>query len=143
MDNTVTGNLFVTLTDENGIVKDQFNTHNLVVSAGKNYLASRAIGTASDIMSHMAIGASTTAPISADTTLGDELGRAVLDTVDVTDNTVSYSCIFLPGVGTGAVTEAGIFNDVTAGSMLCRTTFNVINKAPADTLTISWNVTIN
>jgi len=50
---------------------------------------------------------------------------------------------FGAGVGTGAVTEAGIFNASSAGTMLCRTTFSVINKAAADTLGITWTVTVN
>jgi hypothetical protein len=49
---------------------------------------------------------------------------------------------FGAGQSTGAVTEAGIFNDATAGTMLCRTVFDVINKGALDTLVITWKVAV-
>jgi hypothetical protein len=56
---------------------------------------------------------------------------------------VVYVATFPPGTGTGAVTEAGILDNSTGGTLLCRTTFGVINKAAADTLGITWTVTVN
>jgi hypothetical protein len=61
----------------------------------------------------------------------------------VTTNNVAYVATFPAGTGTGAVTEAGLFNDGTAGDMLCRTVFSVINKGAADTLGVTWTVTVN
>jgi len=49
----------------------------------------------------------------------------------------------LAGYGTGAVSEAGIFNASSAGDMLARTVFSTINKAAADTLGITWTITVN
>jgi hypothetical protein len=49
---------------------------------------------------------------------------------------------FPAGTGTGAITEAGILNAASAGILLCRTTFSVINKGAADTLGITWTVTV-
>jgi hypothetical protein len=49
---------------------------------------------------------------------------------------------FGAGVATGAITEAGVFNALTAGTMLCRTVFSVINKGALDTLVITWKVTV-
>jgi hypothetical protein len=53
-----------------------------------------------------------------------------------------YSASFGAGVGTGALTEAGIFNASSAGTLLCRTVFSVINKAANDTMSITWTVTL-
>ena len=50
---------------------------------------------------------------------------------------------FIAVVSTGAITEAGIFNALTAGTMLCRTTFPVVNKAAGDSIVITWVVTIS
>ena len=50
---------------------------------------------------------------------------------------------FGAGVGTGALTEAGIFNASSGGTMLCRTEFDVVNKGSADTMTITWTVTVS
>lgn len=137
------GTLHLVLRDETGAIKSEFTTKNLVVTSGKNFLASRAAGTAQAVMSHMAIGSGTVAPVAANTTLGTELGRVGLTSSNVTNNTIQYVATFGAGVGTGAVTEAGIFNAASAGTMLNRTTFPVINKGASDALTITWNLTLN
>ena len=141
----LTGRLKMVLTDENGIVKQEQEVDNLVVTAGKGFIASRMKDATAAVMSHMAVGTSSTAPAVGDTTLGAEIAssRSALTSTTVTTNSVAYVCTFGTGVGTGAVTEAGIFNDAAAGTMLCRTTFSVINKGASDTLTITWTVTVN
>jgi len=121
--------------------------NNLVVSSGLAYIASRMKDTAADVMSHMAIGSGTVDALAADVSVGSQLARVdltstTLVTTNVDFDAVQYVATFLPGTGTGAVTEAGIFNDATAGTMLCRTVYPVINKGEADTLTITWKVTI-
>lgn len=139
----MTGDLKIVLTDENGQIKHEQEIKNLVVTAGKNFIASRMKDTTKGAMSHMAIGSGTTAANVADTTLGTELGRVSLTSTTVTNNNVAYVATFPAGTGTGAVTEAGLFNDGSAGDMLCRTVFSVINKGAADTLGITWTVTVN
>jgi hypothetical protein len=93
-------------------------------------------------MTHMAIGSGTTDPAPADTALQTSLGRVSLTSTTVTDNSVEYVATFAAGTGTGAVTEAGIFNASSGGTMLCRTEFAVINKAAGDSMTITWTVTV-
>ena len=139
----MTGDLKIVLTDESGQIKHEQEIKNLVVTAGKNFIASRMKDTTKGAMSHMAIGSGTTAANVADTTLGTELGRVSLTSTTVTTNNVAYVATFPAGTGTGAVTEAGLFNDGSAGDMLCRTVFSVINKGAADTLGITWTVTVS
>ena len=139
----MTGDLKIVLTDENGQIKHEQEIKNLVVTAGKNFIASRMKDTTKGAMSHMAIGSGTTAANVADTTLGTGLGRVSLTSTTVTTNNVAYVATFPAGTGTGAVTEAGLFNDGSAGDMLCRTVFSVINKGAADTLGITWTVTVS
>jgi hypothetical protein len=67
----------------------------------------------------------------------------VLGSTAVSLNTVSYQAVFGPGIGTGSLTEAGIFNASTAGTMICRTVFPVFTKEASDALTINWDITIN
>ena len=52
---------------------------------------------------------------------------------------------FAAGVGTGAITEAGVFNVETedTADMILYTDFGVITKAATDSLTITWTLTIN
>jgi hypothetical protein len=139
----MTGDLKIVLTDENGQIKHEQEVKNLVVTVGKNFIASRMKDTTDTAMSHMAIGSGTTAAAVGDTALGNELGRVSLTSTTVTTNNVAYVATFPAGTGTGAVTEAGLFNASSSGTLLCRTVFSVINKGAADTLGITWTVTVN
>ena len=58
-------------------------------------------------------------------------------------NSITYVATFSAGEGTGAITEAGLFNASSAGDMLCRTVFPVINKGVNDSCTITWSVTVS
>lgn len=138
-----TGALKIVVRSADGAVKQEHEVKNLVVNAGLAYIASRMKDTTLAAMSHMAIGSGSTAAAGANTALGTELGRVALTSTTVTDNAVSYVATFGAGVGTGAVTEAGLFNDGTAGTMLCRTVFGVVNKEVGDTMSITWVVTIS
>lgn len=140
---TLKGRVAIVLRGKDGKVKQEQEIHNLVVDAGLDFIASRMGGTSSDVMSHMAVGSGSVAANAADTGLGSELGRVALASSTVTDNAIAYVATFGAGVGTGAVTEAGIFNDGTAGDMLCRTVFAVVNKQADDSLQITWTVTLN
>ena len=116
---------------------------NLVVTTGKNYVASRMKDTTAAAMSHMAVGSGSTAAAASDTTLGSELDRQALTSTTVNNNTITYVATFGAGDGTGAVTEAGLFNASSGGSLLCRTVFSVVNKSSTDSMTITWVVTIS
>jgi hypothetical protein len=137
------GELRITVTNPEGNVKHEVVVPNLVVTTGKEFIASRMVGTSSNVMSHMAIGTGTTAAAVGDTTLGTEAGRVALTSSTATSNSVAYVATFPAGTGTGAITEAGIFNASSSGTLLCRTVFSVINKGAADTLGITWTVTVN
>lgn len=139
----VTGALEVLLHDQHGNLKTRRDVKNLVVTTGKTLIASRLVNAADSVPSHMAIGDDNTAAAEGQTTLSNQLARTALGATTRTNNTITYSATFADGVGTGAIVEAGIFNAGTAGSMLCRTVFDVVNKDVTDVLTINWNVTIN
>ncbi len=138
----VTGNVLVEITGPDGQVKDRREIKNLVVGAGKTFIAARMVGTPT-AMSHMAIGASSTAAANADTTLGSELGRVALASSTSSGNVVTYAASFPAGTGTGAVVEAGVFNASSGGTQLCRTTFAVVNKGADDAMSITWQITVS
>lgn len=138
-----TGSLRVVITGKDGKVKEERTFANLVVTTGKDFVASRMVGTASNVMSHMAIGSDSTAAAAGDTALGAELGRVALAGASATANVVTYTATFPAGTGTGAVVEAGIFNASSAGTMLCRTVFAVVNKGVDDAMSVTWTVTIS
>jgi hypothetical protein len=137
------GELQVVVRDESGAVKQEFTVPNLVVTAGKNYIASRIVTGSTTVMSHMAIGTGTATPAVANTTLGTEAGRVALASFSASGNAVTATATFPAGTGTGAITEAGILNASSSGTMLCRTTFPVVNKAAGDSIAITWVVTVS
>tara|TARA_B100001287_G_scaffold231203_1_gene201970 strand:+ start:2071 stop:2496 length:426 start_codon:yes stop_codon:yes gene_type:complete len=116
---------------------------NLVVTAGKGYVASRMKDTTATAMSHMAIGSGSTAAAASDTALGNQLGRVALTSTTVSNAVVTYVASFPAGTATGAVTEAAILNASSGGTMLCRTVFSVVNKGAQDSMTVTWTVTVS
>jgi hypothetical protein len=139
---SVRGNLKIDLFDENQNIKDTRHLKNLVVATGKAHITARMTSNTTAVMSHMAIGSANVAPTTSDTALGTETARVALDSANVVSNTVTYVATYGAGVGTGPITEAGIFNNASTGTMLCRTRFDVVNKGAADFIVITWNVTV-
>ena len=134
---TLTGALTISLNDV--VVQE---TNNLVVTAGKNWVADR-MNDANTVMTHMALGTGTNAAAVGDTTLQTEIDRNALTSTTVSTNTVAYGCTWAAGDGTGAITEAGLFDAASTGDMLARTVFSVVNKAASDSITITWTITIS
>lgn len=138
---SVRGMVHLILRDKDGNIKQDFTIKNMVVSSGFEFIASRMLGTSAPVMSHMAVGTSTTAAGLAQTTLVAESERSAFDSVTRTVASIAFIATFPPS-SAFALSEAGIFNAPTAGSMLCRTVFPVVNKQEEDTLTINWTVSI-
>ena len=139
----LTGMLTINRFDSTGALVETIEHENLVVSNGKTFIASRMKDTTSAVMSHMSVGTGTTAANVADLGLQTEIAIVALSSTTATGNTVTYTATFPAGTGTGALTEAGIFNAASAGTMLCRTVFPAINKQAADSISITWVVTIS
>ena len=139
------GDLTITVKDAaTGTIKDQRELKNLVVTAGKGFIASRMAAASASVMGWIAVGTDSTAAAVGNTALGTEVAR-VATTVSggtVSTNTVTYVSTFPAGTGTGALVEAGIFNAASAGTMLARTVFSVVNKGAADEMTITWVITV-
>lgn len=142
----LTGKLIISL---NGEIVQRVN--NLVVTAGKNWVTSRMNAATAGVMTHMAIGTGTTAAAVGQTALVTEVARVALTTSggSVSSNVITYTATIpadTPDVtapATAAITEAGVFNANSAGTMLARTVFTAINKGELDTMTISWDITIS
>ncbi len=129
----------LTIEVNNEVVQE---THNLVVTAGKNWVADR-MNNANTVMTHMAVGTGTTAAAAGNTALVTQLDRNTLTSTTVANNTIAYACTWAAGDGTGAITEAGIFDAATGGDMLARTVFSVVNKGADDSMTITWTITVS
>jgi hypothetical protein len=140
-----TGLVKIVQTNASGEIVKEFNVPNLVVTSGKNHIAAKIAATTNSpaAMTHMAIGTGTSTPGASDTALGTQTGRVSLSGSVVSTNTITYTATFPAGTGDGAITEAGVFNASSGGTMLCRTTFPVVNKASGDTIAITWVVTVS
>lgn len=137
---------FVFRNPETGATRE-YHERNLVVTTGKNHIADQLSDKGEAAMSHMAIGTGTTAAAAGDTALGTELDRNALTSksqgAGADANKVTYVGDWAAGDGTGAITEAGIFNSASAGTMLARSVFAVKNKGAGDSLTLTWTLTIS
>lgn len=142
------GAVRIVLRDERGNVKRDVATNNLVVNTGLYHIADQLADSGEAAMSHMAVGTGTTTPAAGDTALGNQLeDRHAFSSKTQgsggSANKVTYVAEWAAGHATGAITEAGIFNSDSAGQMLCRAVFAVINKGASDTMTLTWELTLN
>lgn len=122
---------------------------NLITNAGKA-VAAGLLGNVDSqtAFSYIAVGTGTTAAAATDTALetetsGSGLTRAAATvsrvTTDVTNDTTQFLKSFSV-TGTVAVTESGVLNASSSGSLLCRQVFSAINVINGDTLQITWQI---
>lgn len=127
-----------TLFDAAGNVKQTENVYNTVTTAGKNALLDQLLASPTlGKPTHMAVGTGT----PSGTALGTELDRNALTSKNRSTNVVTMVGDWAAGDGTGAITEAGVFDAASSGNMHLSASFSVINKAAGDTLQINWTWT--
>jgi len=143
----LTGYINIKLYDSEGVLKQEVDKQNLVVTIGKQYLASwlTAATQSTEFMSYIGLGTGMTAPTIGDTNLQTPLPTRVQGTLTTPGSTNIWQNVasFGPGVDTGAITEAGLFSTLTLGTMFARQVFGVVNKGSGDTLVLTWMVTLN
>ena len=143
---TLVGEIFIDLFDENGQIKDRRYIKNLITTAGFN-LVSNLLGQASPrpaAANYIAIGSGTVGAAVGDTALGFELPNARLSgTYTLGSNSYTMVASFPPGTGTGGVTESGMLNASSTGTLLNRQTFGVVTKGASDTLQCSWSISLS
>lgn len=147
----VKGTVHLVLTGPDGKIKQEQLVENIITATGLAHMANRISGvSAPAAMGWMAVGTGAVAAAVADALLGAEVARVALSpavslvTTTQANDTIQYQATFGPGVGTAALTEAGVFGVVTAntGPMLNRLVFAVINKGASDSLSITWKVKV-
>ena len=136
----VTGRLVLTLRGPDGKVKTT-RVANTVTTAGKNGIADQFLAAPTlSKPTHMAVGTGSPAA----TLLGAEVDRNALTSKLRAGAVVTMVGDWAAGDATAALTEAGIFDVVTPNTvnMYCSASFAVVNKLAADTLSISWTLTV-
>lgn len=145
-----TGKVLITIRDaKTGKIKSEDLNNNMFVTAGKVSMASALIGTTSNdqgIITYCALGTGSTAPDLADTTLETEIVRKLVSVRSSASNVATFQTFFTTAEGNGSLREAGLFGDLAtgtanSGTLFCRVAINR-TKSSADTLTLSWAVTI-
>jgi len=147
MNNTINfkGEFKFTLRDKYGNIKDERIVPNLITNTGFDFVADVMGNTTQpNDMAWTAIGTGVVAANVTDTTLGTEVAREA-NTYAHTPGTKVYTATvtFGAGTGTGAITESGLLNAATVGTLLNRQTFATINKGAADSLEVVWSLTLS
>lgn len=153
---TVKDRLIAIVRDKNGKIKQKYDSgwrKNTITNAGlaevAGLLTADVGGTAFD---YIAIGTGTTAAAASDTALeyethriggADVTGSRV--TTSVTNDTMQLVGTFSGYTGSEAVTESGVLNAATGGTLLCRQTFSALNIdwAAGDSLQMTWKVQVS
>lgn len=146
-------NVHMTLTDANGNVKAVRDLSNLVTNGGFAEVASLILEDNPDsatAFDYIAIGTGS-GQSATDSTLATEIttdggerrgGADVTETTvttSVTDDTAQLTTTFT-FTGSFAITESGVFNDASAGVMLCYQDFSAVNVASGDQLALTWKI---
>jgi hypothetical protein len=122
---------------------------NLITNAGRGLISGLINGSGSPAAAtFIAVGTGVVAASASDTTLGTETaasgltraaGTVSLVTTTVTNDTAQILKSFSV-TGTVAVTESGVLNASSGGTLLCRQVFSAINVVNTDTLQITWKI---
>lgn len=137
------GALTSTLFKEDGRVL-VLKTDNLITNAGFGFISDSIGNLVTPAgMGYIAVGTGTTAAEATQTALVTELVRQAATFTKPSTKQFQLTTTLAAGVGTGAITEAGVFNASSAGTMLDRVVFSVINKASGDSLTETFTFTMS
>lgn len=134
---------------KDGKLKCHKLVRNLITSAGKAGAASRLNGSGSEaVFTYIALGTGTNAAAAGDTTLQTELAASGLSrvnatasrvTTSVTNDTAQLANTFSVS-GSAAITEAGILNAASLGTLLSRLVFSAINVVNGDSLAVTYKI---
>jgi len=148
----ITGHVILQVFDtQTGELKYKLENHNLVVDVGLDEMAQATFGVGgagSTSFDFIEIGTGTTAPVAGNTAIETTACARIQDVApDVNSATsgetsVSVISSFDGGTCAGAITEAGIFNAISANQMLARSTFGAVTIGAGDTLNVNYTITI-
>jgi len=127
---------------------------NLITTVGVAGIAARINGSGTPAaFTYIALGVGTAAAADADTQLASEIttsggGRASASVSVVTTDTAGDTAQlqntfnFTDG-GTFAITESGVLNAASTGTLLARQVFSAINVASGDSLQVTWKFDVD
>lgn len=129
----LTGKVSIKKYNEKKELVKTVNVPNLVVTVGKEFIASRMIESTADVMGYMAIGDDASTVAAGQSALINEITRESA-TTSRTGSNISFNASF--GVGSaGDIKEAGIFNSGAGAGIL----FNADDAVDNSSHTITYN----
>jgi len=146
------GFIMPVLRGADGLVKQVEIGHNIITTAGKNDGIERLINATGTpaIFNYVSIGTGSTGELAGNTALETECPTVTRQqdtaaTPDPPSSTGQQQLIvtFAAGNCTATVTEMGVFNAPTDGTMLNRKTFGGISKGASDALEITVTFTLS
>jgi len=115
---------------------------NLVVTSGRNLIASRLISSGSNSIGYIALGTGTRTPALSDTALQAETQRSLINNASANGNVITLSATFNFSSNT-TISEMGVFNNTNGGTMFSRATFYPSDVVAGEVRVIIWSITIN
>jgi hypothetical protein len=106
----LTGKLVIQKFDDSNKLVYETEVKNLVVTSGKQFIASRIVESSATVMGFMAIGDDASVASTTQTTLVNELARVAVDSKTASGVNSTFVATFPAGTGTGNIVEASITN---------------------------------
>jgi len=138
-------NITLTRIDKNSRkIIDTLELHNLVTTVGLEQVNDFLAGLAPTSSTHIAIGEGTTAETVGDTALETEQDRQSATITEPSNVSTKYEHEFTFGSGISfAITELGLFNASSGGTMFNRATFSARNVDDTISLIATVIVTVS
>ena len=136
----IKGVCHIRLFSPDGSLLEERIIHNLVTALGDIHVADAMSDIGEAVLGWIATGTGT-GQGAGDVGLATSLNRKALTSTTLVGNDVVFVGDWAAGVGSGAITEAGIFVGDNNTSMNYYADFAVVTKGAADTLEITWTVT--
>jgi len=136
----IKGECHIELFGPDSKLKEERIIHNLVTTIGDIHVADAMSDIGEAVLGWIATGTGS-GQGAGDAGLATSLNRKALTSTTQAGNDVIFVGDWAAGVGSGAITEAGIFLGDNNTSMNYYADFAVVTKGAADTLEITWTVT--
>lgn len=134
------GHIHIVCRDKDGHLKHELEMDNLITTAGKSVVAALLNGEANNKFDYIALGTGTTAAAIGDTTLQTETHRGQDASTSRSTNVLTVDKLFTMG-GSFTISEAGLLNAASTGTLLARQVFTGLPLVSGDTLTLTWTIT--
>jgi hypothetical protein len=135
----VVGSIAISRILDNGEKELVRDYPNLVVAAGKTFIANR-IAANTALVDSIAVGVGETSAVSTDTELETEIDRSALSTnATVIGPAITYTSNFGNANANGTLSEVGLFSNST---LVCRSVFPPYTKSSNEAIAVSWTLTV-